>query len=72
MAQTNSYTGTFTKKDGTERIMKCTLQEEYLPETVGEVRKKNEDSLAVYDLDVEGWRSFRWDSVKRINFTIGE
>ena len=72
MAQTNSYTGTFTKKDGTERIMKCTLQEEYLPETVGGERKKNEDSLAVYDLDVEGWRSFRWDSVKRINFTIGE
>ena len=63
---------TFTKKDGTERIMKCTLQEEYLPETVGGERKKNEDSLAVYDLDVEGWRSFRWDSVKRINFTIGE
>lgn len=63
---------TFTKKDGTERIMKCTLQEEYLPETVGGERKKNEDSLAVYDLDMEGWRSFRWDSVKRINFTIGE
>ena len=63
---------TFTKKDGTERIMKCTLQEEYLPETVGEVRKKNEDSLAVYDLDMEGWRSFRWDSIKGINFTIGE
>jgi hypothetical protein len=63
---------TFTKKDGTERIMKCTLQEEYLPETVGGERKKNEDSLAVYDLDMEGWRSFRWDSIKGINFTIGE
>ena len=63
---------TFTKKDGTERIMKCTLQEEYLPETVGDDRKKNDDSLAVYDLDKEGWRSFRWDSIKGINFTIGE
>ena len=63
---------TFIKRDGTERIMKCTLQEEYLPETVGDIRKKNEDALAVYDLDMKDWRSFRWDSIKRINFTIGE
>lgn len=63
---------TFTKKDGTERIMKCTLQEDYLPETLGSERKKNEDALAVFDLDVENWRSFRWDSIKQVNFSIGE
>ena len=62
---------TFTKRDGTERVMNCTLQPEYLPETVGDIRKKNDDSLAVYDLEAEGWRSFRWDSIKGINFTIG-
>ena len=28
---------TFTKRDGTERVMNCTLQPEYLPETVGEI-----------------------------------
>jgi hypothetical protein len=63
---------TFTKKDGTERIMKCTLQEDYLPEIVGSERKKNEDALAVFDLDMEDWRSFRWDSIKQVNFSIGE
>ena len=62
---------TFIKKDGSERIMKCTLKEEYLPEIVGVERKKNEESLAVFDLDMEDWRSFRWDSIKQVNFSIG-
>ena len=47
------------------------LKEEYLPEIVGVERKKNEESLAVFDLDMEGWRSFRWDSIKQVNFSIG-
>lgn len=63
---------TFIKRDGTERVMNCTLQEDYLPETVGDVRKKTEDSLAVYDLENEGWRSFRWDSIKAVKFTLGD
>jgi hypothetical protein len=62
---------TFLKKDGTERIMNCTLQEDYLPETVGSDKDKNSDALAVFDVDKEDWRSFRWDSVKRISFSIG-
>jgi len=60
----------FTKKDGTERIMKCTLQEKYLPETVGTGKPKNEDVLAVFDLENDGWRSFRWDSIKQVNFSL--
>jgi hypothetical protein len=60
----------FTKKDGTERTMKCTLQEKYLPETVGTGKAKNEDALAVFDLEKEGWRSFRWDSIKQVNFSL--
>ena len=61
----------FTKKDGTERTMKCTLQEDYLPETVGSEKAKNDEVLAVYDLEKEGWRSFRWDSVKEVHFSLG-
>lgn len=59
----------FTKADGTERTMLCTLKPEYLPEDqreslVGKTeRKKNPDVLAVYDLEKNGWRSFRYDSV---------
>ena len=61
----------FTKKDGTERTLKCTLMEKFLPETVGSDRPRNDETLAVYDLEKEGWRSFRWDSVKQVNFSLG-
>ena len=62
----------FTKKDGTERVMLCTLSEEYLPESYsgsGE-RKKSEETLAVFDIEEDGWRSFRWDSIKEIKFKL--
>jgi hypothetical protein len=62
----------FTKKDGNERLLKCTLMEKFLPETVGSDRPRNDDALAVYDLENEGWRSFRWDSIKQVNFNLGE
>ena len=61
---------TFTKKDGTERVMNCTLKSEYLPEdyksdVAPDAKKKvNRNILAVWDIDVSGWRSFRVDSVK--------
>lgn len=65
---------TFIKKDGTERIMNCTLREDMLP--VVEInedkapRKKNDTVLSVYDLDAKGWRSFTVTSVKRVEFAI--
>ena len=33
-------------------------------------RKVNEDVLAVYDVDAEGWRSFRWDSLTQIKLVL--
>jgi len=65
---------TFTKKDGTERIMKCTLSEQKIPEEnlpKGTERAKSDEAVAVFDLENQGWRSFRWDSLKNISFTIG-
>lgn len=65
---------TFIKKDGTERIMKCTLAEEKIPSEnapKGVERKKSDEAVAVFDLENEGWRSFRWDSLTNISFTIG-
>jgi hypothetical protein len=61
---------TFTKKDGTERIMNCTLQEDYLPETTGAGRAGNSDALAVFDTEIEDWRSFRWDSIKAVKVVV--
>lgn len=63
----------FTKADGTERTMKCTLSEakipsEFAPKNAS--RAKNDEILAVFDLENQGWRSFRWDSVKSINLSM--
>lgn len=63
----------FTKKDGTERKMLCTLLEdkipsEKMPKNSG--KAKNEDSIAVFDLEKQDWRSFRFDSVKEVHFSI--
>ena len=65
---------TFTKKDGTERIMKCTLAEQKIPaENVpkGTERAKSDETVAVFDLENNGWRSFRWDSLTNIEFELG-
>lgn len=57
----------FTKSDGTERKMRCTLIEQFLPSEfqADYVSKKseNKDVIAVWDLDAKGWRSFRVDTV---------
>ena len=64
--QKNVLEITFTKVDGTERIMHCTLQEHMVPETKPENRKENETVLPVYDIDRVAWRSFRVDSVTKV------
>lgn len=73
---------TFIKKDGTERVMKCTLSPSLLPEIVrvekidesGKVivkaRKINEDIQNVYDLDNNAWKSFRLDSITNVETVI--
>ena len=65
---------TFTKKDDTIREMKCTLIESKLPkqEQGKESRAENINSMPVFDLEKNEWRAFRFDSVKQINFTLGE
>jgi len=58
---------TFTKADGSERVMKCTLIPEMLPVVENKTTRKkapNEDVVAAYDLEVAGFRSFRLDSIK--------
>lgn len=62
----------FTKVNGEERIMHCTLQEDLLPQQVDieeavQRKKPNPDVLAVWDVEAKGWRSFRWDSLKTVN-----
>ena len=57
---------TFTKVNGEERVMDCTLQEHFIPQTEESNRKKNEEVLPVFDINKGEWRSFRLDSVTNI------
>jgi hypothetical protein len=59
----------FVKKDGTERRMTCTLKPDLLPHQENTIKPVhwNPDVQAVWDLENQGWRSFRYDSV--IGFT---
>ena len=63
----------FEKSDGTERKLLCSLQENVIPKIDIEKSKKkvvNPEVLPVFDLENNGWRSFRWDSVKSIHFSL--
>tara|TARA_R100000541_G_scaffold2852_5_gene9378 strand:- start:506 stop:982 length:477 start_codon:yes stop_codon:yes gene_type:complete len=67
---------TFTKLDGKLRNMSCTLQESLLPEITKEgatteaKKAKTGDVLPVFDTEKQGWRSFRFDSIKSISFEL--
>ena len=61
-------------KDWTSKISKSEEIEEKPKKTkaVKKEKKTNEDVCPVFDLDAQGWRSFRWDSIKSVSFTIGD
>ena len=73
---TTEATITFTKVDGTERIMKCTLEADKLPPVVikedAKPHKQTDSTkaLRVFDLDKKEWRSFTIKNLKRIELTI--
>jgi len=67
----------FEKTDGTERTMRATLSDLYVPQVepamlseydgqVPKGRQLNDNVQAVWDIDAQGWRSFRYDSVKQL------
>ena len=64
----------FLKSDGTERVMKCTLDRKVVPQVVSEEPKKvraiSPDVLPVYDIEAQGWRSFRWNSIIKVDIKL--
>lgn len=74
----------FTKKDGTERTMRCTTKTDLVPQVVHETntdntidfpttkkeRKQNTNTLVAYDLDKNDWRSFVVKSIKSVSFEL--
>lgn len=75
MMQVADVTVTFTKKDGTEREMICTLNPDVIPKVEitedKKERKKSENTMVVYDVVANGWRSFTIKSVKQVKFQLG-
>ena len=78
LLQKGAVTVTFTKADGTDRDMRCTLNPEQLPlvSITGPVdgivkeskqrKQPDEHSLRVFDLEKGEWRSFRFDRLKKV------
>ena len=65
---------TFTKSDGTDREMRCTLLESAIPSDKvpkGTGREAPTATQRVFDLDKGEWRSFKWEAVKRVEFDLG-
>jgi hypothetical protein len=72
----------FTKADGSVRAMICTLSEDhgakYNPVTESANlqptqprRRPTMEVRTVWDCEAGAWRSFRWDRLNLIGFTIG-
>lgn len=66
-------TVTFTKKDGSQRVLRGTTNTNYIPAApvVENTKPKraiaaNADVAKVFDLDINEWRSFRYDSVTKV------
>jgi len=53
--------------------MKCTLLGEYVPPSINSAKtllqenRGGDNNISVWDIDAEGWRSFRLNSVKNIS-----
>lgn len=64
----------FTKKNGEERVMTCTLRPDFIPQDSmpkGTTKKEpkplaEQTACSVYDVEAKGWRSFLWDNVTEI------
>lgn len=67
--RTKILTVVFTKKDGTERVMKCTLKSDLVvPYEQKTERKKvqNEEIVSVWDIEKNAWRSFNITTINEV------
>ena len=65
----------FTKVDGSERTMKCTLNAEYLPELEHNSTQDHPvdfNSVTVWDVEANSWRRFRVENVHSVKQLLTE
>ena len=64
----------FVKTNGDTRKMRCTTKSDKIPENLKSKSEDggtlNEEVIPVYDVEAEGWRSFRVDSVKSFGLQV--
>ena len=62
----------FKKLDDTERVMRCTLHPDLIPDAMmpkGDMDPKPEthlETMKVFDIEAQGWRSFRLENLMYI------
>tara|TARA_B110000908_G_scaffold64756_1_gene78712 strand:+ start:321 stop:707 length:387 start_codon:yes stop_codon:yes gene_type:complete len=66
----------FTKLNGDKRVMTCTLREDMKPVatkvdpmSTKKVREVSDAVVSVWDVNAEGWRSFRYDRINSVDIT---
>lgn len=64
---------TFNKVNGEKRVMRCTLDQRYIPINIDtkhldeeHKKRENKNVIACWDVHNGGWRSFRIDSVEYV------
>ena len=63
---------TFTKVNGEVRTMPCTLREDLVPAYERKTPvKKESDTISVWCLDKQEWRSFRLDNLLELRLDFG-
>jgi hypothetical protein len=67
----NEVTVRFTKKDGSERTMRCTrnltaIPTEHQPKTT--LQPSTSDAIRAFDLDIQEWRSFNLSTLNHIEW----
>ena len=69
---------TFTKKDGSERVMHCTRNFNMIPvdkqpkiqEEVATTAKDPSDAVQAFDLEKQDWRAFKTSTIKHIEWNV--
>ena len=76
LLRNNALNVTFTKVNGSERKMICTLNGSLVPLVPADpdkpvkARAPRPDVCTVWDLEADGWRSFRFDSITDVSFSV--
>jgi len=73
--KTNIVQIKFTKVDGSERTMNCTLMEEYIvphEKKTDRTKTTKDGVISVWDIDNKGWRSFKVDNLISYSYVEGE